>query len=137
MKYTKKEIATVVITAIIVGGVNFYAGTYFPRKGQVSGLTNGTRFNGTQRAMRTGGNGLISGEVISKDETSITVKLRDGGSKIVFLTAQTPVMKSVAGILGDVNTGATVIVTGKANPDGSIAADSVQIRPAGSQQMMR
>ena len=31
----------------------------------------------------------VEGEIISQDETSITIKLKDGGSKIVFLTEET------------------------------------------------
>lgn len=49
----------------------------------------GQRPNGGGRAM--GGNGMVRGEIISKDETSLVIKNQDGGSKIVFYSDKTEV----------------------------------------------
>jgi hypothetical protein len=86
--------------------------------------------------MRQGsGAGFVSGEVISKDDTSVTVKDRSGGSKIIFLAESTEVTKSAEGAIGDLAVGTSVIANGKTNPDGSITATTVQIRPEGAPQM--
>ncbi len=75
------------------------------------------------------GAGLVSGEIISKDDTSITIKMRSGGSKIVFYSSTTEIGKFTRGSLADLNIGETVTATGSTNSDGSVTAQSIQMRP--------
>ena len=102
--------------------------------GNVSGF-NGPGVNGRAGANRPGGpvgmagGDVTSGDVAAKDATSITLKTRDGSSKIVFVSGSTAVAKSAPGSLGDLSVGQSVMVTGKTNPDGSITAQNVQVRP--------
>ena len=136
----KKDVVIVgVIVAVIVGGISFYTGMRYGRNifsGSLSASAGQNRFvqgGSTTGAMRNRqGNalgGFTSGEVISKDETSITLKVQTGGSKIIILGGSTQVMKSTEGSISDVKAGETVIVTGTPNSDGSITAQSIQIRP--------
>lgn len=137
MKYTKKDAMIAIVVVAVIGGASFYAGTRAPRKDRLLNA-NGVQRQGTMaRGVRGSMNGFTGGEIIAKDDMSITVKLRDGGSKIIFLTSQTPVMKSAAGSLGDLSIGSSVIATGKGNPDGSITADSIQIRPTSPEPVAR
>jgi len=69
------------------------------------------------------------GEIIAKDNTSVTVKLTDGGSKIVFYSDKTTVQEMKSGSIADLQVGDTVNVSGTANSDGSITAESFQKRP--------
>jgi hypothetical protein len=73
--------------------------------------------------------GFTGGAIIGIDEKSITVKLRDNSSKIVFVSSSTEVMKSAQGSILDLVIGEQVTVSGTPNSDGSITAQSVQVRP--------
>lgn len=92
-------------------------------------FNNGSGGTGAGRAMRVD-DGFANGEILSKDDQSLTVKLRDGGSKIVFFSESTAVTKNASGSLAELKIGDTVTAIGPANPDGSITAESLQLRPA-------
>lgn len=135
-----KIISGIIVSAIVIISVSFFAGTKFNQKttatvgdftrGQNLGMPPGNFQTGT-RANRTGmlTGGFSSGEVISKDDKSITIKLQSGGSKIIFLSSKTSVTKSVSGTQNDLAIGNQVMVTGTGNPDGSITGETIQIRP--------
>jgi hypothetical protein len=84
---------------------------------------------GAARGARGAGGGFVTGSVIAKDDKSVTVQVMGGGSKIVFFTDKTEVMKSATGTAADLVNGTQVIITGAGNPDGSVNATSIQIRP--------
>ncbi|HYF04956.1 MAG TPA: hypothetical protein VEA59_02180 [Patescibacteria group bacterium] len=96
------------------------------RGGQMFGMGNGAG----EQGRRGGTVGLTGGEVISKDATSITIKLMDGGSKIVFFGSSTTVGKATMGTLSDITVGSNVMVNGQPNSDGSVTALSIQLRQA-------
>ncbi len=137
-KLMKKIIGSALIILVITAGA-FYAGMVYAKKSQSqqSGSASGTRFqrSGTMGAggvgMRNGAQGeFVTGEILSKDATGLTVKLRDGGSSIIFVSGSTKITKQVDGTLADLTVGQQVTLTGDKNSDGSIAAQSIQLRPA-------
>lgn len=73
--------------------------------------------------------GFTIGEVIAKDDNSITIKLRDGGSKIIFYSNSTEISKFVSGTVQELQIGQSINITGTANQDGSLTATMIQIRP--------
>ena len=127
----KKIIGSLIVGAIVFGGSGFYGGITYSASMRGARNAQGTSFT---RGFGTRGNGagLVAGQVIAKDDTSLTIKLNAGGSKIVLVATSTPVMKSVDGSLSDVAIGETVVANGTVNSDGSITAEAIQIRPAGS-----
>ncbi len=138
---SKKIIWLMVAVAIIVGGLAFYAGTKYAAKSKAGAYGAQARggnaaFGGTARGQGRGGMagangaGFTGGKVLSKDATSVTVQARDGSSKVVFFTTATPVSKMVAGAQSDIAVGQEVTIVGTTNPDGSVSASSIQVRPA-------
>jgi hypothetical protein len=145
---SKKNVIIAIIAISVIGGGMFYAGMEYGNKKNSSqkmfregnnnnkdGFSNGNKQGqGNFQRMggeRNGANGnFISGEIISKDEKSITIKNRNGGSAIVYFSDSTHIGKSESGSLSDLNVGGEVMINGKSNPDGSLSAENIQIRPA-------
>ncbi len=135
----KNHIGFTILACVLVAGGAFYGGMqYASAKTKSTGSTGqfrqGGAFGGQGRNGGTGraNGGFVNGEVLSKDDKSVTIKLTSGGSKIVFFTTSTHVGKLVDGTADDLAVGKTVTVTGDANSDGSVTAQSIQIRPAGA-----
>jgi hypothetical protein len=137
----KNIIIWVIVVVIVVGGISFYSGMKYQSSKSMSamsgmsgmaGRTGGTFAGrtGIRGAAGAAGSNGVTGQVLSKDATSITVKLQSGGSKIVFLSASTSISTFQQGTIDDVNQGSNVTVVGTTNSDGSVTARSIQIRPS-------
>lgn len=137
----KQMIIGGLVALAIVGGGAFYGGMTYaksqvPARGQFTG--NGQFPGGPGGGARAGANGgFTAGEIIAKDESGITIKMQDGSTKIVLVGSGAQVMKSTTGSLDDLAIGTQVTITGSANSDGSVTAESIQIRPAGSMPFVR
>lgn len=96
---------------------NFKNSQTFNRMSGTSKSTNGNRlgFNSTL------------GEIIEKSDNSITIKLKDSGSKIIIVSNSTEVFKTVNVTKDDLKIGDNIMVDGKVNDDGSITANSLRI----------
>lgn len=125
-----------IVVAVVVAVVLFYAGMKFG-EGQNVAAPNGAQ-NGQGRIgsggrgsdlLRKSGGGFVNGSILSKDDKSITVGLTSGGSKIIYFSNTTTVGKMAAGSASDLVVGEQVSVNGTAAADGTVAAQSIQIRP--------
>jgi hypothetical protein len=135
---TKKYLIIGIVLVILIGAGSFYLGMQYEKNQKRSMAGNfqafsGTGINGQRRTTNQNG-GFTVGDIASKDDKSITVKLANGSSKIVFLGDSTKVNKTADGTLDDLQVGTGVMITGISNQDGSITAQSIQIRPSISNQ---
>jgi hypothetical protein len=133
-----------VIIALVVGAG---AGYFAPHAGagpgeRLSGVPGGSGMY----QVRTGTGGkftnsnVTTGTIIAKSTDSITVELggqnassTNGtvtGSKIVLYDSSTQVGEFTSGTTNDLKIGQNVTVNGTQNSDGSLTAQTIQIRPA-------
>jgi uncharacterized protein YneF (UPF0154 family) len=132
----KKNLILILIALIIVGVGGFFGGMKYGQSQALKNLTpEKMREIFQQRGeavqalrVRTGQN-FLSGQVISKDEKSLTIKLADGSTKIVFLSQSTQISKATEGSIEDIEIGKEILVTGTQNEDGSLTARTIQISP--------
>lgn len=132
----KKNIILFIIIIIAVGAGSFYGGLKYGQSRRSTDFQNFRNLSpevrqqmmnaGNRAASQNGGN-FINGEIISKDNQTLTVKLRDGGSKIVILSGSTEIGKLATGTAEDLAIGKTIMVSGQSNDDGSVTAQSIQI----------
>jgi hypothetical protein len=132
----KKTIIVAVVVAVVFAAGGFYGGMQYAEANKQTSFSR-NNFNGqnlpsgnaSQRAgARMGGGGFVAGEIISKDDKSITLKVSDGGSKIIFYSDSTEIQKSIKGSSSDLEMGKMISVGGTANQDGSITAKTIQAR---------
>ena len=124
-----------IIIAVLVAVVALGAGFFGGMKYQQSKRPAFNRDLNNVQGARTG-NGVdrmafrpVTGEIISVDDKSITVKLNDGSSKFVLLTDNTQINKASEVKKEELKAGEKVSVFGTQNSDGSVTAQSVQLNP--------
>jgi hypothetical protein len=138
----RNQIIGAIVVILIVGGGAFWGGMAYaqgqtPTRGAgAAGFTRGAGGAGGSFAGRTGGaagGGFTTGQIVSVGNGTITIQSATASStEIVLVGSSTQVQKTVAGSMSDLTTGTQVVVTGTPNSDGSLTAQSIQIRPAGS-----
>jgi len=126
----------VLLIAVGVGALSFYGGIQY-QKGQVTTGRNYSIGQGTGRTGQSGTAGTrrmgsgqpVSGEILSMDDTSLTVKLIDGSSRIVLINSKTIFNKTATVEKTELKVGEKVGVFGTTNTDGSVSAQNVQLNP--------
>lgn len=134
----KQHLISIAVAAMIIAGGSFYGGTMYAKSG--TSVQRGTQgasvlMGRGNRSGMTGG--FTTGKIVSSDEKSMTVEMAagpdgsGGGSKIIFTSDSMSVFKMAEGSIADLVPGTEVTVTGTPNADGSLTAQSIQIRPEG------
>ncbi|EKE25209.1 MAG: hypothetical protein ACD_5C00253G0012 [uncultured bacterium] len=140
----KKLISTILVSLVLAGAVGFYGGMKYDQQkssktiaNQSAGFGRGTDTNQREQGQQGGqgmrqngpGGGFMAGQIVSKDDSSISIKTKDGSSQIIFFSDATTIDKSVSGSKDDLSVGQQITANGKASTDGSMAAQIIQIRP--------
>lgn len=126
----KKQVPVIAVGALLVAAA-FYGGMQVGAARTDGPAEFGGMPPGMERAgMMRGAGGFVAGDILSTDGETITVRLQDGGSKILYWSDATAILTGAEGSSADLVTGARVTVTGTANDDGSVTATSIQVRPA-------
>lgn len=131
----KNNTIITIVLVVIVGAGGFFAGMKYQQSKQPTvsrqfGSGQGGRTTGQpQGGISRGGFRPVSGEIISSDDKSITVKMQDGSSKIVLLSDKTEINKAEQVELIELKVGEKVAVFGTENSDGSVTAQNIQLNP--------
>lgn len=136
----KNNMLITIIAVVVVGAIAFWGGMKYQKSNASSNFNGGQfyRSNGQSGMMgngqgqrRFGGanGGGATGEILSVDANSITVKLQDGSSKIINISNSTTYSKSATASESDLKTGERIAAFGTSNSDGSITAQNIQINP--------
>ena len=131
---TTKNGTYIAVAAIAAAAALFYGGMKYGQSRVAaagSGQSASSTFAfgaGAFEGRGAGGGSAITGDIIGQDSSSITVAVASGGSKIIFFSDSTRITKTTQGSAGDLIKGAQVVVNGSVNQDGSIVANSIQLR---------
>jgi hypothetical protein len=112
------------------GGSTTEAGPQTAAQAGMNGTGTGQRPSGTGTGTGTRG-GFTTGTILSKDDTSLTIKLSDGNSRIVYLSDSTTISETKDATVDVLTTGEDVTVIGSSNSDGSVTATSVMVGSSG------
>lgn len=128
-----------VVAVVVAGAAGFFGGTKYQQT-KTSAAFSGRQFmtgSAGSGAVRTGGgagrfgtgtNRPVTGQIVSSDANSITVKLADGSSKIVLISQSTTINKAASATVSNLTSGQTVSAFGTTNADGSVTAQNIQLR---------
>lgn len=126
-----------IVVAVVVGAGAFFGGMEY-QKSQAPSLTGGQAGAGQFQRGTGGGFGSgrggnlqgsrpVSGDILSSDASSVTVKMQDGSTKIIILSDKTMINKATAGTKDDLKTGTRISAFGTTNSDGSVTAQMITL----------
>ncbi len=90
-------------------------------------MMNGQRGQGQVRGVQTSNLKQTIGEITKMDDSSITIKTPDGGSKIILISDSTVINKASQVSKTDLTVGSNVSITGDSNTDGSVTGKTINI----------
>lgn len=131
MKKYVVHIVWLVIAIVALGG-GFYWGKASGAASRAAGFA-GTYSSSTRRAAGgAAGGGFTTGQIAQLGSDSLTLQLANGNSQVVFYSTSTPVSEPTMVSADTLKVGTTVMVGGTSNSDGSLTAQTIQVRPAGA-----
>jgi len=121
----KNNIVLTIVLILLALGAGFFGGIKYQQSKRPAFTRGGIgQSQGNRMGFRP-----VNGEIINADSKSITVKLADGGSRIILLSDKTTINKANQATKSDLKTGEKVAVFGTENSDGSVTAQNIQLNP--------
>lgn len=119
------------IIAVVVAAAAFFGGMQYQKSQRPTAFARfgDGRFGQNRQFSGRNGQNVVTGNIVSADDNSVTVKLSDGSSKIVILSSNTAISKQASGSKSDLKSGERVAVIGTPNSDGSVTAQSISLNP--------
>ncbi len=118
---------------VVFAGIGFFAGFKYQQgkqpsfSGVRSGIQRGQQVPDMTHQRVEDDSEVIRGKVIDRGQDSVTVELTDGGSRLILISDNTQINKTVEMEIDDLKIDDQVMVFGKANPDQSVSANQIQI----------
>jgi len=130
MKKYLVHIVWLVVALVALGG-GFYWGKAIAASARGTGRLAGAYGSSTHSfvAGAAGGN-LVVGQISAMDSSSITLQLANGNSQVVFYSSSTQVSEPTIVSPSTLSVGTNVMIGGTTNSDGSLTAESIQVRSA-------
>lgn len=139
-----------IVAVIVFGAGGFYGGMKYQESkspnmmiGQLGTSAPRVGMQGGQM-MQKGQNGNVSmsirpviGKIVASDDSSITVELEDGSSKIILLSDETVIHEAESVTKDQLVEGETISVLGQEDNDGIVSAQTIQLNPVLQKQIGR
>jgi hypothetical protein len=129
----KNNYVTIVV-AIACAVIFFFIGMAYGKGGTTTAATAGARgaFSSSTRGGFGGragaGGGFVTGQIVSVSNGTIVVQMPNGNSANVFFSSSTQVIKPQVAPVSTLTPGTMVMIGGTTNTDGSVSAQTIQIR---------
>jgi hypothetical protein len=129
-KYLVHIVWLVIAIVVAVGGFFYGKSTATVPRAGFAGA--GAYASSTRRLAGGATGGLLTGQITAMDSSSITLQLANGNSQVVFYSSSTPVSEPTTVSANTLKVGTNVMVGGTSNSDGSLTAQTIQVRTAGA-----
>jgi hypothetical protein len=120
------------IVALAVGGLAGFAIGFKVEQNRVKSTNKSAKAAAAKTAQPGARRVQPAGEVTAVSPTSVTIKNAKGKNRVINVSPSTVIDKSTTGGVSDILEGASILVQGKAAPDGSFDAAEIVVLPADS-----
>jgi len=132
----KNNLLITIVVAVVAVGLGFFGGMQYSKTKTTNNMpTGGQRLGGPsgsqQRINSQTGAPVsprpVSGDIISIDTNSITIKTQDGSTKILTYSSSTKVSKTTDGSISDLKVGDQVTAQGSESTQGTITTQNIYV----------
>lgn len=121
---TKKIILVAIIALIIGGGLGYFGKALVSNHHKTTGLYHKGRMLANKKKKSKG----ATGTVVSDSNNTVTIKLNNGSTEIVYLNSNTSYSKITPASSSNITTGTKITALGTKNTNGSLNAKTVHIQ---------